>query len=242
MDSRLYSAWFDGSTNHKTKRSGIGGYILSPTNEIVNKFNIEIPYEADSRVVEYIALIELSNRLLNRKILNVEIHSDFKGLCDSINYGGSNKYNKLSPATRVTQLHQTAKELLYCLTYYMLTWVPRKNNQIADELSKKSEVALSRSKRKLVINDKARELYKRNCPKSAKRCNSIEELDFKIQRCIDLSYHLKTKENGTQLYHYFNNIFYVKEYEIVDIQKSKSSFFVSEEKREEYYNKNYAMA
>ena len=137
IEKRFYEAWFDGSTNHHKKRSGIGGVIISPDGQVVAKYSMEIPYIPDSRKVEYIALIKLTEKLLELGVKNVDIKTDFKGLCDSIKFGGSRKYNRLNPGEEITKLHIQALDKLDKLTYYMINWVPRRKNRRADRLSKK---------------------------------------------------------------------------------------------------------
>jgi ribonuclease HI len=136
FDTRIYDAWFDGSTSPHERRSGIGGIITSPDHKVVAKYSMEIPYVDDCRVVEYLSLIKLVEVLHKHNIKNVEIKTDCLGLCDSIKYGRSNRFNKLKPGDRVTKLHQEAIEVLNSLNYYMIKWVPRKRNKYADRLSK----------------------------------------------------------------------------------------------------------
>lgn len=39
---------------------------------------------------------------------------------------------------------------------------------------------------KLKIDSRARELFKENCPHSYQKCKNMSEVDYKIQRCVDL--------------------------------------------------------
>jgi len=136
-DKRIYEAWFDGSTSPHIRKSGIGGIVISPENKIIAKYSLEVPYVYDYRVVEYQSLIKLIEVLHKCGIKNVEIKTDCLGLCDSIKYGRSNRFNKLVPGNEVTRLHQEAIYALNSLGYYMIKWVPRKKNKKADRLSKK---------------------------------------------------------------------------------------------------------
>ncbi|GAB6989607.1 hypothetical protein JCM16418A_16570 [Paenibacillus pini] len=88
---------------------------------------------------------------------------------------------------------------------------------------------------KIRINERTRELYAKNCPRSTYKCSSFKELDYKIQRCIDLGL-IRTKGDVT-LVQYYNNQFQIIDSVIVNIQKTKKCFMISSYKKTEYFNK-----
>lgn len=236
MNSKFHKAWFDGSSNPITKRSGIGGYILTPDDEIIEDYSIEINYESDSTVVEFIALIELLKRIQKHNILITDIYSDCLTLCDSINE--KNKVRKKNK--KVYELREKAKYLLSNLTYYELTWTSRENNSLADRLSKSylsKEEYYQSTRGRINVDEMAITLYSQYCPKSAKKCRTFDELKLKIERCIELGNYLGDRKDGSKTYHYYNNLFYVKDGYLVDMNYINKLFFVSEAEKVYYKQK-----
>nr|WP_156736304.1 hypothetical protein [Mycobacterium sp. E3298] len=92
---------------------------------------------------------------------------------------------------------------------------------------------------KINITERARELWKEYCPLSTLKCDSFEELDYKIQRSVDLGRRIKIKRDGTMLYHYHNRIVFVKNNEVIGMAKVKTEHKVSERlKLRHYYQVN----
>jgi hypothetical protein len=83
-----------------------------------------------------------------------------------------------------------------------------------------------------------RNLYSQLCPISSSKCESVYELDYKIQRCIDLGKVTKAS-NGLKLIQYYRNQFHVKNNQIIDIVKTKHSYEVNEKSKNAHYNKSH---
>jgi hypothetical protein len=88
------------------------------------------------------------------------------------------------------------------------------------------------------ITEKARELYGALCPISTGKCESVEELDYKINRAVDFGKVLKIK-NGVSYVLYYNNLFHIKNNEIIHLEKSNARYFVDEKKKSKHYNNTY---
>ncbi|MFA5557843.1 MAG: reverse transcriptase-like protein [Methanofastidiosum sp.] len=126
----LYQAYFDGSNDIKKQQSKVGGFILSPNNEIVFKFSHKINHEKGSHRVEYESLLwtlRYANRL---GIKAIKICGDCKSIIDHVNNNAKinncikkrNKFDKLSNKMDV------------CI----VEWIPRKKNHIANYMSRRN--------------------------------------------------------------------------------------------------------
>lgn len=76
-----------------------------------------------------------------------------------------------------------------------------------------------------VTND-ARKLYGQFCPVSTYKCSSLDELDYKIQRLVDLGDKCNVDDNHTLVYYHYLEI-EVFNNEIVNIRKleDKSMYY-----------------
>jgi hypothetical protein len=83
-----------------------------------------------------------------------------------------------------------------------------------------------------------RNLYSKHCPISASKCESVSELDYKIQRCIDLGKVTKSS-GGLKLIQYYCNQFHVQNNQIINIVKTKHSYEVSEKVKNAHFNKSH---
>lgn len=91
---------------------------------------------------------------------------------------------------------------------------------------------------KLKINQRARELYIKNCPVSAAKCNTYEELDYKIQRCVDLG-NCNFKNEDLLEVRYHNRKLIILHNELIDMYPYEPEYKVSEQLKEEYYNRHF---
>jgi hypothetical protein len=84
----------------------------------------------------------------------------------------------------------------------------------------------------------ARNLYSQLCPISSSKCGSVHELDYKIQRCIDLGKVTKSS-GGLKLIQYYRNQFHVKNNRIINIVKTQHSYEVNEKVKNAHFNKSH---
>jgi len=91
---------------------------------------------------------------------------------------------------------------------------------------------------KINITEKARELYGQYCSISTAKCESFEELDYKIQRCIDLG-QKRCLSDGTYLVQYYRNQFHIKDGEIINMSRSKKCHLIKEKRKINHYYNTY---
>lgn len=88
------------------------------------------------------------------------------------------------------------------------------------------------------ITEKARKLYGQNCPYSTEKCESLYELDYKIQRCIDLGKKKKSSAN-TYSVQYYKIQFQIKDNEIVNIQRTKKCYEIDDKVKNSHYKREF---
>ena len=119
-------AWFDGSCPDNPGEMGIGGVI-----KIGEK---TIPISAAGGVgtnneAEYKALIAVFNRALESGVEELEVFGDSQLIVHQVNGRWRVKSDNLK------ELCKTAQELMGRFSTVRLKWIPREENQEADELS-----------------------------------------------------------------------------------------------------------
>ena len=136
----MYILQFDGMlqrVDEKAGRAGLLGYgwfILNNDSEIARGFGLFAHRHApNSNIAEYLALIEGLEALADLKISNkpIEIRGDAKCVIDQMK-------GVASISSLPTQkLYRRAKHLTNHYDSLIWTWVPRKENKLADTLSRR---------------------------------------------------------------------------------------------------------
>ena len=135
----MYTLQFDGmcrSINEEGKAGllGFGWFILNDELEVARGFGLFAhTHMANSNIAEYLALIEGLEAMTDLKILgeSITIRGDAKCVIDQMN--GVAAVSSLS--TR--KLHRRAKRLANRFDSLTWTWVPRRENKLADKLSRR---------------------------------------------------------------------------------------------------------
>ncbi|MMZ67777.1 hypothetical protein D1872_303980 [compost metagenome] len=87
------------------------------------------------------------------------------------------------------------------------------------------------------ITEKARKLYGTFCPYSTEKCSSFSELDYKIQRCIDLGKEMTVTHNNVHLIQYYHLQFHVLHNQIINLVRTDYCYHIPEIlKIKHYYN------
>jgi len=91
---------------------------------------------------------------------------------------------------------------------------------------------------KINIDNRARELYQLNCPHSYKKCESLEEVDYKIQRCVDLGkWNSRDHDLSFVEIQYHNKMLVVLNNRLVDMFTcDEPEYKIEEEMKEQHYN------
>ena len=113
---------------------GYGWFILNDKVEVARGFGLFAQtHTANSNIAEYLALIEGLEALTDLKIRNgsIEIRGDAKCVIDQMRGVASVS----SLPTR--KLHRRAKRFADRFNSLTWTWVPRKENKLADQLSRR---------------------------------------------------------------------------------------------------------
>ena len=124
-------AWFDASVRTQTRQSTVGFYAKNENNKIIFENNYKIHYIQSTTKAEYIALILLLRALCLHEIKNVQIYGDNRIVIEQINQQAKCKGKYLY---YLEQCQQLMKYFQKC----ELLWIPRKENQYADKLTKEA--------------------------------------------------------------------------------------------------------
>ena len=136
----MYTLQFDGMlrfVDEKAGKAGLLGYgwlILNDEIEVARGFGLFAQtHTANSNIAEYLALIEGLEALADLKIRNelIEIRGDAKCVIDQMKGVASVS----SLPTR--KLHRRAERFAARFHSLTWTWIPRKENKIADKLSRR---------------------------------------------------------------------------------------------------------
>ena len=85
------------------------------------------------------------------------------------------------------------------------------------------------------VSKQVRLKYQMLCPKSTAKCNSFSEIEYKIQRSVDIG--MKTVFHHESVIGYHNLVFYVKGNTITDMQRlefGEGYIHISEKKKREH--------
>ena len=130
--------YFDGACEpNPGGQIGAGIYIIDGDNEITESFEREPAPGNTNNVAEYIAIIEVLNRILIYKQCRIAIYGDSRLVINQLN--GRYKVNSGS----YLPYYKQASELLKGVrrkNIVTLQWIPREDNAIADQLSRESFV------------------------------------------------------------------------------------------------------
>jgi hypothetical protein len=94
---------------------------------------------------------------------------------------------------------------------------------------------------RIKIDENARNLYKENCPFSYAKCESISEVDYKIQRCVDLG-RWKALDQDLSFFEvlYHKKKLVILNGKLIDMFTSdEPEYKVSERAKEKHYNTYY---
>lgn len=91
------------------------------------------------------------------------------------------------------------------------------------------------------ITDRARELYKEVCPVSYRKCLTQDDVDYKIQRCVDLGrWNTLDQDLSYITVTYYKNKLVVLNGEIIDMFKTEDEYFeVDEDLKYKHWAKHY---
>lgn len=92
-----------------------------------------------------------------------------------------------------------------------------------------------RDKMKIKITERARKMYGENCPYSTEKCESLSELDYKIQRCVDLGDKIEF-HNKLYAVQYYKLQFIIDGNEIVSIHRNEEEYYhINKKLKHKYY-------
>lgn len=134
-----YVCYFDGSCepDNPGGNMGVGAVILKEDNPIFEKSDyIPAKYENSNNVAEYMAFIHILDYLIDNDLCKsrIVVYGDSMLVVQQMN---GNWWIKEG---RYVQWAQKAKAKLAGFTNISIYWIPREDNQIADDLSKKSMI------------------------------------------------------------------------------------------------------
>lgn len=130
MEAKVYDAAFDGSTRPEDKRSTIGFVIHASKRNIICKAFRPVDF-GTSVEIEYKALIELLKTASALKIKRIHIKGDCKVVIDQVN-----GYQNVGESLEI--YHKQCLMLLTRFDHCEITWVRRKHNFRANQLSRRS--------------------------------------------------------------------------------------------------------
>lgn len=122
------SLHFDGSCTGKKGRFAFCIADYKTGQEIISAGPIDVP--ATSNIAEYLALIFGLKKCLDEKLFRVHVYGDSQLVINQLNGEYLVRDEKLKP------LYERAVELSYHFSEITFDWVPRKENAVADRLSK----------------------------------------------------------------------------------------------------------
>lgn len=128
MKTGIFKAHFDGSATPNPGDINIGGYIENG-DKIIYQFSKNMGHGTNSEA-EYLALIELSTKIISLNIKKVEIFGDSQLVVNQIN--GKFQIKK----DNMRNLAKRVRRRLSHIPDWKLTWVRRCSNKKADALSK----------------------------------------------------------------------------------------------------------
>jgi ribonuclease HI len=136
----MFALQFDGMLqilSRKTGHSGLLGYgwqVSNEKTEIARGFGLYAHrYTAHSNIAEYLALLEGLEALTDMRLFNelVEIRGDAKCVIDQM------KGNVAISSHLTRKLHRRVRSLAANFSSLEWTWIPRKENRLADQLSRR---------------------------------------------------------------------------------------------------------
>lgn len=127
-----YKAYFDGASEGNPGPSGIGGAVFDLNGGLIFQISKDIGTNT-SNEAEYKALISLVEKILLVGIKEeVVIYGDSQLVINQVKGNWKINYGHLQ------KLNNKLKKLLDNVSKWQLEWIPREENTIADELSKKA--------------------------------------------------------------------------------------------------------
>lgn len=130
----LWRAWFDGSYRPLDQTAGVGVFIVGPDDEQIEiSKTIDLtrnPEAADSIYIEGLALITALKAAHDAGVQNLEAYGDNDIIVAIV---GAHPLN-ISP--RLLKIKAEANDLAALFTRCKIIWTPRKNNAVADCLSR----------------------------------------------------------------------------------------------------------
>lgn len=129
-EPKEYMAYFDGSSKGNPGPSRVGYIIVDKSGEVVDSNSVDIGHGTNNEA-EYQALVTLLGKLRDLKVQNVLIRGDSKLVVNQLTKGWKVKAGNLKPFAK------EARELLNNNPNWKLKWVPREENELADQLAQK---------------------------------------------------------------------------------------------------------
>lgn len=141
----LYKAYFDGSCF--LQYCGIGYYIRDSEGILVCRVG-RYAGRGDALKAEYLALMGVLNHLHSMRIQHAVIHGDSRTVVHQVN-GRVNTRER----NRFREWIDTIRALFVCHPFWLLKWVPRRENGLADALATESlsQMRLARKKRRTSV-------------------------------------------------------------------------------------------
>lgn len=124
----MYEAWFDASV--RRRRTSVGGVIMKD-GVIIESFTKEIRHRRSSCSAEYVAFIELMLRIQRLGIEEVNIYGDAMVIVTQVK-----QTTQVSQDRPLYKYHRNAVKLLEQIPSWRMKWVPRRENKLADKLSR----------------------------------------------------------------------------------------------------------
>ena len=130
-----YKGFFDGSSKGNPGPAQCGWAVLDDKDKVIAHESKKADLDRTNNVAEYMGLIELFNYLIvSPDIINIEIFGDSKLVIMQTQGKWKCKSENIKPYFN----HAVKRfEYLTSIKHITLTWVPRAQNTIADNLAQK---------------------------------------------------------------------------------------------------------
>jgi len=130
-----YKGYFDGSSKGNPGLSHCSWYVEDENKKVIERGVLKAKINRTNNVSEYMGLIELFKYLIVApNITHIEIFGDSKLVVEQVNGNWNCKSENIKPYyTHAVKLF----EYLSSKMYMTLSWVPRSENQKADNLAQK---------------------------------------------------------------------------------------------------------
>jgi len=90
------------------------------------------------------------------------------------------------------------------------------------------------------IKKSVREKYMELCPYSTRKCDTYEEIDYKIKRAVEIGRLMNTYPYQTVQYYYMQ--FTIKDNTIIDMKKTSDYFYITSRAKRKYDEEHFKIS